>query len=624
MDEIKKKITTFNIKTHYILGTDNPADLLTKPSDDPIRSTLWRLGPDLLRHPEKWREYEPPKPKLDTIPIHCGTVASQDVALSKIEEFDTLSDVLTATAKLNLDQGVTLTPAHVADAEISWMKHVQRNHYSDAYQFLLEMNGVYLKSVEGKKMVRSKKLSAPPICHSLHLSLDSNGLIRVNTSLQNAPNLSYDQKYPIILEGTDPYTVLLIKNSHVNCGHMGLNATRAHLRRKYWIPNVSCGIKRLIASCETCKRERGRRYHVGDSPALPEFRFNVAQPWNVVAMDMTGHEWVVENRSKEVSKVYFLFFVCVSTGSGHVEMLPDASSSSFANAFDRFVSRRGMPAVLISDHGSNFKGFESELKQLSEDPALESFLYEKGLLWRWTPIGAPHMNGYVERHLAILKSVIRRVLKNRVLSKDQLLTIACYSESLFNERPLCVMDSDVDLVPLTPNMLVYGRDLRRYSHNVSDIDLNDPDFCVSRKSLTVMAQKLKSTLQQVRKVYIDEYLHFLATKDSGRRANAPSTKSRLLPKVGDAVLIKDGREMRLGRVSHLFLSDDGECRSARIRTKSGGEGCYPICNLRFLERGDLEDKSNNVIPVPDKKVRVKRQAALKAQEKFLSVHLLSL
>ena len=51
----------------------------------------------------------------------------------------------------------------------------------------------------------------------------------------------------------------------------------------------------------------------------------------------------------------------------------------------------------------------------------------------------------------------------------------------------------MDLVPLTPNMLVYGRDLRRFSHGVSDIDLNDLDFCVSRKSLTVMAQKLKST-----------------------------------------------------------------------------------------------------------------------------------
>ena len=134
----------------------------------------------------------------------------------------------------------------------------------------------------------------------------------------------------------------------------------------------------------------------------------------------------------------------------------------------------------------DFKGYYKELKALSEDPALESFLYENGLLWRWTPIGAPHFNGYVEQQLAILKSVIRRVLRNRVLSKDQLLTIACYSESLFNERPLCIMDSDVDLVPLTPNMLVYGRDLRRFSHGVSDIDLNDLDFCVSRRQCATL------------------------------------------------------------------------------------------------------------------------------------------
>ena len=523
---------------------------------------------------------------MDSVPIYCGTVQNQDIALPDIASFSTLPEVLSATAELLKVEGVELTPACVAAAEISWLKQLQKKYHLDAYQFLCELNGVALKSVEGKKMVRSKKLSAPPICHSLHLSLDADGLIRVHTSLANAPNLTYDQKFPILVHVDDPFTLLLIKESHRQVGHMGLKYTRAHLRRRYWIPHVTCAIKRMIASCETCKVERGRRYHVPDSPALPEFRFNVAEPWRVVALDMTGHEWVAEGAGKDVTKVYFLFFVCVSTGSGHVEMLPDASSSSFANAFDRFVSRRGLPGALISDHGSNFKGYEAELKQIANDPALESYLYEKGLIWRFTPINAPHFNGYVERQLAILKSVIRRVLANRVLTKDQLLTIACYSESLFNERPLCIMDGDEDLVPLTPNMLVYGRSLYRFPHVVSDIDLNDPDFSVSRKSLTVMAQKLKSTLQRVRKVYYDEYLNFLASKDSGRRANAPSTKSRLMPAVGDAVLIKDGRDVRLGRVSHLFLSDDGECRSARVRTKSGGEGCYPVCNLRFLERGN--------------------------------------
>ena len=624
VDEIQKKIAIYSIKVHYVLGSVNPSDLLTKPSKDPIRSALWTNGPDLLKSPEKWQEYIAPKPKLDSVPIYCGAVHNQDVALPDIAKFHTLSEVLTATAELGREKGVSLTPACVAAAELSWLKQVQRKYYLEAYQFLCELNGVALSSVEGKKIVRSKKLTAPQICHSLHLSLDSDGLIRVNTSLANAQNLTYDQRFPILVNGSDPFALLLIEASHRDVGHMGLNYTRAHLRRRYWIPNVTCAIKRIIASCDTCKIERGKRYHVADSPALPEFRFNVAEPWNVVALDMTGHEWVAEGADKEVSKVYFLFFVCVSTGSGHVEMLPDASSSSFANAFDRFISRRGLPIMLISDHGSNFKGYETELRSLCDDPALESFLYEKGMIWRWTPIGAPHMNGYVERQLAILKSVIRRVLKNRVLTKDQLLTIACYSESLFNERPLCIMDGDVDLVPLTPNMLVYGRSLRRFPHVVSDIDLNDPDFSVSRKSLTVMAQKLKSTLQRVRKVWFEEYLHFLASKDSGRRANAPSTKSRLMPAVGDAVLIKDGKDVRLGRVSQLFLSDDSECRSVRVRTKSGGEGCYPVCNLRFLERGESNERSDIVIQVPKKGVRPQRKAALKAQEKFLSIHLLSL
>ena len=139
-----------------------------------------------------------------------------------------------------------------------------------------------------------------------------------------------------------------------------------------------------------------------------------------------------------------------------------------------------------------------------------------------------------------------------------------------------------------------------------------------------MAQKLKSTLAQVRKVWHAEYLNFLATKDIGRRANAPSTKSRLVPAVGDAVLIKDDKDMRLGRILQLFLSDDGECRSARIRTKSGGEGCYPVCNLRFLERRESPNVKKSVVQVPQARVRTQRKAAAKAQERFLGVYLLSL
>ena len=629
VDEIVSKIDEYSIKTHFILGSQNPADLLTKQSEDPLRSSLWRQGPEVLAHPEQWREYVVPKAKLDAIPIYCGTVCDQigyEDDLPDVSTFDDLRELYTATARCSIGASTAVLPCHFATAEIKWIKNVQRKYYSDAYEFLCQLGGIPFKSVEGKVLVRSQKLNAPPICHSLHLCLDSEGLIRVQTSLANAPNLSYDQKFPLLLPVKDPFTLLLVKYSHVGVGHMGLNYTRAHLRRRFWIPHVTCAIKKCLSQCEVCKVERGKRYHVPDSPALPDFRFNVEEPWSVTAVDMTGHEWVAE-KEKQVSKVYFLFFVCVSTGCGHVEMVPDASSSSFANAFDRFTSRRGVPHMLISDHGSNFKGYESDLKALAADHALETFLYEKGLLWRFTPIGAPHFNGFVERQIGILKAVMKKAVRNRVLTGDQLLTVACYAESCFNERPLCVMDSDdVDFVPLTPNSLVYGRSLRQFAHTISDIDLNDPDYAGSCKSLNVMARKLKSTLAHVRKVWISEYLNFLAVKDSGRRAQGPATKSRLLPSVGDVVLIKDSKDMKLGRILELVISDDGECRSARIRTKAGGEGCYPVCNLRFLERGEsaselrsvpVSDESvsapTSAVPVPRKNIRVQRRAAARAQ-----------
>ena len=117
----------------------------------------------------------------------------------------------------------------------------------------------------------------------------------------------------------------------------------------------------------------------GSSP-LPEYRFDIHDPWAVTAVDMTGHEWV--SSSDGAKKVYFCIFVCVATGACHTEMVPDATSASFANAFDRFSSRRGVPHMLISDHGSNFRGCESDLGKLAFDQSLEDHLFSKGLKWK--------------------------------------------------------------------------------------------------------------------------------------------------------------------------------------------------------------------------------------------------
>ena len=633
VDDIVNKKDNMGFKVHYILGTSNPADLLTKRSLDPLRSALWLNGPDILQHPEQWQEYAPPAAKIDSVPIFCGSVAIQDgygEDLPDVRRYDSLTALYAATAQASLSKARVLS-CHITWAERKWVLAVQRKHYAEAFAFLGALDGVALRSVGGKTVMRSQKLSPPPICLSFHLVLDDHGMLRVQTSLANAPNLSYEQKCPLLLPAVDPFTELVIRHCHLDAGHMGLNTTRAFLRRRFWVPKVTCVIKRVVAACGSCRVERGKRYHVPHSPPLPVYRFNVEEPWAVTAVDMTGHEWISSGADGSVRKVYFIIFVCMSTGGGHIEMVPDASSASFANAFDRFCSRRGIPSMLLSDHGSNFRGYESELKALAFDLSLENHMFSKGIVWRWTPVGAPHFNGYVERQIGIIKSIMRKSIKSRVLSMDQLLTVACYAECMFNERPIAMMDADdVDFVPITPNSLIYGRSLPHFAHDVSEVDLNDPDFRVNNKSLNVMARKLKSTLALVRKTWVQEYLHFLACKDGYRQKMAPVTKSVVVPRVGDNILIKDGKDLRLGRIVELFPSDDGEVRSARILTKNG-HGTFPVCHLRFLERGDvtIPPESDDLNPPlsddikPPVRTRLQRKAAADAQAKFLSMHLLA-
>ena len=624
VDEMIKKRVAMDFRVHYVLGTTNPADLLTKKTDDPLHSTLWNFGPDLLLHPEQWQDYIPSAAEVDAIPIFCGSLVLSpgyhDV-LPEVDKYDSLDKLHRDTLQT---QAVPQGFDHISVAIRLWVKNVQLKHFGDAITFLGKLNGAALKSVAGKSRMREQKLSPPPICSSLHLFLDDHGLVRVNTSLANAPGLTYDQKFPRLLPAEDPYSKLLVRYCHESSGHLGLNTTRARLRQSYWVPKVTCLIKRVISDCEVCKQSRGRRYHVPHSPPLPSFRFNVEEPFGVTAVDMTGHEWVSPDGSQPAHKVYFLVFVCVATGAAHIEMVNDCTSSSFANAFERFVARRGLPYMLLSDRGSNFQGYQSDLEKLATDQSLDNVLFSKGVVWRFFPSNSPHFNGLVERHLGILKSVLRKSIGKAILSKDQLLTVACYAECIHNQRPLAIMDADDEnFVPITPNFLLYGRNLQSVCHDLTAMDLEDPDFTIGKQKLSSVARKLKSTLSRIRNVWTTEYLHYLALKDPLRQSMAPATKSVLLPSSGDSVLIKDGKWLRVGKIVEIFPSDDTEIRSARVRTENG-EGVYPICNLRFLERNGPDDLG---APEVSEKVelaqkRPRRKAAAEAQARFMSVNLI--
>ena len=617
VDDVQQKVARHNIKLHYIINSQNPADMLTKDTGKGLDNPLWKHGPQLLQNQEMWHTYKPTKANVDAIPVFCGHVAIQESStlFPDISKFNSFKDLLAETINIHPDIKDKGNKA-LNRAETLWIKHIQTRHFADIIEFLQHLKGNKLRSLEGKKILRSRKLIAPSLCLNLHLGLDKEGIIRVQTSLSNCPNLTFDQICPILLPAKSPFTNLIIAHNHVNSGHMSIHYTRAKLRNRFWIPKDTPIIKSVLNRCQVCFDQRGQRYHVSDSPDLPEFRFDATNPWKVTFLDMTGH-YFIKDKYGNAEKVYFIVFVCASTGSGHIEIAMHASAEAFANSFERFCSKNGVPEKIISDQGSNFKAYNNELKLISGEITKNKFLADKGVSWVFCPIGDPHFNGYCERHLGILKSIMKKSVKNRLLTLDQLMTVAAYAQAVFNERPLCILDNgDANFVPLTPNSLVFGRNLRQFVHGSGDSDEGDPNFVITKKSCEVMHKKLRSTLAAVHKTWISEYLGFLARKDAYRQKNSPFSKSQIEPNINDWVLIKDNsKDLRIAKIIDLIKSEDGEVRKALLKTDHS-EGVYPITNLRFLEYHQ-EPNAKVVAPnIINVKGRPKREAALVAKTKI--------
>ena len=107
----------------------------------------------------------------------------------------------------------------------------------------------------------------------------------------------------------------------------------------------------------------------------------------------------------------------------------------------------------------------------------QNFCQAHSIQWKWTPIGAPHKNGLVEKYLGMLKTIMKKAIGNKKLNISQLETMATYAQSILNERPINMLNTtDEDFIAITPNMLFFGRNLRYFSHNLTELNLNYPNF----------------------------------------------------------------------------------------------------------------------------------------------------
>ena len=563
-------------------GAVNPADLPSRGLEaQKLRdSTIWWEGPPFLKSCEdEWPNLVDPQPS-DTIIAELTKTSAQDthvlasvsgslvVNLTNIidcQRFGDLRALLRVTAQvlrfLERCRGsplkvssvqysnLELEAAELERAEMLWVRSIQIEAFHREIQYL-----------EGK-LSHCK----PVYVDQFGLYLDDQYVLKCKGRVSNS-TLATTEKHPVLLPTKHPFVKLLVREVHSRVKHGGVNTTLVATREKYWILKGRQLIKGILRRCVVCKKTEGSPYCVEPPPPLPDFRVSDSPPFTHTGLDFAGPLYVQDSKNLVVtSKVYICLFTCASTRAIHLELTRSLSADSFLLAFRRFVGRRGLPAMLISDNAKTFKSSSREIRSICRATEVSQYLCNNRTSWRFIVAKSPWWGGFYERMVQTVKRALRKIIGRSNLHFEELNTVLIEVESVINCRPLTFVYDDCEGLSyaLTPSHLLYGRRMASSpcSGHYEIVSTND--------SLTRRSRNQKHVLNQIISCWRKDYLLSLREVRGIKRAGSGCTI-----KVGDIVILKDESVKRLfwklARVIQLLKGSDGIARAALINVSNEG------------------------------------------------------
>lgn len=326
--------------------------------------------------------------------------------------------------------------------------------------------------------------------------LDSQGILRVGGRLSHSA-IVYEAKHPALLSSKHRLTKLIIEYTHKRNLHPGRRALHYFLAQKFWILGAHRAIKRCLSNYHQCFRANPRIFQPPMAD-LQEDRVRQAKPFSITGVDYTGPFFVHNRRARGATpfKVYMCIFVCFTVKAVHLELAFSLSTESFLFALRRFIARRGRCSQLYSDCGTNFVGVHRELIQ-----HMRTASNRERILWSFNPPSASHFGGLWETGVKSMKTHLRRVVRDQILTVEEFGTVLAQIEAVLNSRPLCPVSSDPnDLEILSPGHFLTLEPLVSVLYH--DLEL----VPMSRLDRWQLVQQMH---QSFWKRWHDEYLHGL-------------------------------------------------------------------------------------------------------------------
>jgi hypothetical protein len=433
----------------------------------------------------------------------------------------------------------TLSVTELKEAEVAVIKYVQGQHFKDE-----------ISTVMAGDTLRHGSL------YKLRPTLLADGLLCIGGRLRKAV-LPESQRHPIILPKYHHVVDLIIRSYHESSGHTGREHVLSLVREQFCVISGRQAVRRVLQKCFTCRRNSAQ-------PAtqlmadLPSCRLQADHPpFTYLGVDLFGP--IIIKRGRTEYKRYGCLFTCLTVRAIHLEVCQSLETDSFINALQRFISRRGEPAEIWCDNGTNFVGAEKQLRQSLQkwnQTQIDKFLMQRGISWHFNPPKASHMGGCWERMIRSVRKILGPLLKEQVMDDEGLATMLCMVEAIINGRPLTTVSDDPnDLTVLSPNQLLNPK---------MPYQLPPGIFQKEDKYVRRRWRQVQYFCDVFWRRWTREYLPMLQS-----RAKWIEKKPNIA--VGDLVLLVEETPRNhwpLARVLDVFPGDDGNVRAVRVKTQS--------------------------------------------------------
>ena len=384
---------TTEAQWRWVPTDQNPADWGTKWMVSRKSNDLWWRGPEFLQEEESmWPDCELEKRELLEVrpllslthhtPRHC--------LVPEVSRFSNWSR-LVGTCATSLNFLAILRKKRYPGPVTEEERRRAEN------QLFIEMQRGILAKPGRKKFLTS-------LCPFV----DDNGVMRMRSRLARAESLSYDSRYPIILDEEHPAVVLLVMYYHRKNNHQLTSVVVNELRQRVVFFNMVVTVRRIVSGCAWCMVRRA-------GPVMPQMgslhssRVAVFRPpFSFVGLDYFGPVLVTIGRRHE--KRWVALFTCLTIRAVYLEIVASLSGNSCMMALDSLIARRGTPVRIHSDNATCFVAASKEYQG------------PNGVRpeWSFIPPNSPSMGGAWERLVGVVKSALRNMDLGKTPSEETL------------------------------------------------------------------------------------------------------------------------------------------------------------------------------------------------------------